>query len=72
MIREAVKKEEEYFTVRLTVRVDPPPLYGQFFVIFFSRGAFDLGLGTLPPKKTGKCGNFSQMGDPPPLPPVWE
>ena len=43
MIREAVKKEEEYFTVRLTVRVDPPPLYGQFFVIFFSRGAFNLG-----------------------------
>ena len=23
-------------------------------------------------KKTGKCGNFSQVGDPPPLPPVWE
>ena len=22
-------------------------------------------------KKTGKCGNFSQVGDPP-LPPVWE
>ena len=25
-----------------------------------------------PPKKTGKCGNFSQVGDPPPSPPVWE
>ena len=26
-------------------------------------------------KKTGKCGNFSQVGEPippPPLPPVWE
>ena len=31
-----------------------------------------LELGTPPPqKKTGKCGNFSQVGDPP-LPPVWE
>ena len=25
-------------------------------------------LGTLPKKKTGKCGNFSQVGDPPPSP----
>ena len=28
--------------------------------------------GRSPNKKTGKCGNFSQVGDPPPLPPVWE
>ena len=27
--------------------------------------------GSSPNKKTGKCGNFSQVGDPPP-PPVWE
>ena len=27
--------------------------------------------GRSPPKKMGKCGNFSQVGDPP-LPPVWE
>ena len=28
------------------------------------------GLRDVPRKKTGKCGNFSQVGDP--LPPVWE
>ena len=28
-------------------------------------------LGTSAKKTTGKCGNFSQIGDPP-LPPVWE
>ena len=32
-IREVVKKNNGLFTVRLTVRVDPPP-YGQGFVIF--------------------------------------
>ena len=33
-------------------------------------------MGTLPPQKTGKCGNFSQVGDPPPprlgTPCLWE
>ena len=28
-------KKRGYFTVRLTVSVDPPPLYGQFFCDFF-------------------------------------
>ena len=28
--------------------------------------------GRSPKEKTGKWGNFSQVGDPPPLPPVWE
>ena len=35
-VREVVKKNNGLFTVRLTVRVDPPlpPPYGQGFVIF--------------------------------------
>ena len=40
-LREAVKKQK-YFTVRLTVRVDPHPLRSVF--VKFLRGAFDLGL----------------------------
>ena len=32
ILRQAVKNG--YFTVRLTVSVYPPPLYGQLFVIF--------------------------------------
>ena len=39
---ESVKKNG-YFTVRLTVRVDPLSLYGQFFCEFFWRGALYLG-----------------------------
>ena len=33
-LREAVKKKHGYFTVRLTVRVDPPPLTVSCFVFF--------------------------------------
>ena len=36
-LREVVKKKNGYFTVRLTVRVDPPPLTVSSFV-FFSEG----------------------------------
>ena len=34
ILREVVKKNPGYFTVRLTVRVDPPP-YGQLICVFF-------------------------------------
>ena len=34
-LREVVKKKNGYFTVRLTVRVGPPPPYGQLICVFF-------------------------------------
>ena len=37
------QKKPGYFTVRLTVRVDPPP-YGQLICVFFRRDTFDFCL----------------------------
>ena len=40
-VKGSCKKKPGYFTVRLTVRVDPPP-YGQLICVFFSEGCIRL------------------------------
>jgi len=34
LVSKASRQKNEYFSVRLTVTDDPPPPYGQLFVIF--------------------------------------